>query len=72
MRYALVFLAVLATGCAKTGCDLCQDPDLEDQCRDSVRVCSLLGPAALVLGADCKESAYAICENNDTSETDAF
>lgn len=75
MRAILFGLALFATGCAKSGCAACEDPDLEEQCRDNVQACNILGPAALLLGGNCKENAYAICDVNETgdpADTDAL
>lgn len=75
MRTLILAVALLATGCAKSGCSACTDPDDEAQCRDQVRTCNLLGPATLLLGAQCKEDAYAICEtfdSGDTTDTDGL
>lgn len=75
MRTMLVVVALLATGCAKSGCSACEDPNLEAQCRDQVKTCTLLGPAAILLGGNCKEQAYAICDvldSGDTTDTDGL
>jgi hypothetical protein len=72
MRTLILGLALLATGCAKTGCSACSDPDDEAVCRDQVQICNLLGPATLLLGKGCKEEAYAICETVDTGDTDVL
>ena len=70
MRTLILAVALLATGCAKSGCSACANPDDEAECRDQVQICNLLGPATLLLGQQCKENAYAICETSDTGETD--